>query len=88
MKKLQQYIEKNIEKLGLTEENANKIIKSMRSKYVNREMRNIFYQECVKRVNSKKNEKKGKYNQLTKEERVTIEILHTAGFCGNFISIF
>lgn len=88
MKKLQQYIEKNIEKLGLTEENANKMIKSMRSKYVNREMRNIFYQECVKRINSKKNDKKGKYNQLTKEERVTIEILYTAGFCGNFISIF
>lgn len=60
----------------------------MKSKYVNREMRNIFYQECVKRVNSKEKEEKGKYNQLTKEERVTIEILYTAGFCGNFISIF
>lgn len=88
IKKLQQYIEKNIGKLGLTEDNAKKIIKSMKSKYVNREMRNIFYQECVKRVNSKEKEEKGKYNQLTKEERVTIEILYTAGFCGNFISIF
>ena len=88
IKKLQQYIEKNIEKLGITEEDAKKIIKSMKSKYVNRKMRNIFYQECVKRVNSKKKEKKGKYNQLTKEERVTIEILYTAGFCGNFIAIF
>lgn len=88
IKKLQQYIEKNIEKLRLTEDNAKKIIKSTKSKYVNREMRNIFYKECVKRVNSKKKEKKGKYNQLTKEERVTIEILYTAGFCGNFIAIF
>lgn len=88
MKKLQQYIEKNIEKLGLTEDDAKKIIKSLKSKYINREMRNIFYQACVKRVNSKPKEKKGKYTQLTLEERVTIEILYTAGFCGNFISIF
>lgn len=88
MKQLQEYIEKNMEKLGLTEESAKKIIKSMRSKYVNREMRNIFYQECVKRVNCKKKPSKGKYKHLTKEERVTIEILYTARFCRNFISIF
>lgn len=88
IKKLQQYIEKNIEKLGITDDEAKKIIKSMRSKYVNREMRSIFYQECVKRVNSKKIEINGKYNQLSKGDRTTIEILYTAGFCENFIAIF
>ena len=88
IKKLQQYMEKNIDKLGIREEDARKLIKSMKSKYVSREMRNIFYQECVKRVNSRKIETNGKYNQLSKEERTTIEILYTAGFCENFIARF
>lgn len=88
IKKLQQYIKKNIEKLGLTEISTNKIIKAIKSKYVNREMRNIFYQECVKRVNSKGNGANGKYTHLMQAERVAIEILYTAGFNGNFISIF
>lgn len=88
IKKLQEYIEKNIGKLGITEEDAKKIIKSMKSKYASREMRNIFYQECVKGVNSRKIEINGKYKQLSKKERTTIEILYTAGFCENFIARF
>lgn len=88
IKKLQQYVDKNIEKLGITEEDARKIIKSMKSKYASREMRNIFYQECVKRVNSRKIETNGKYKQLSKKDRTTIEILYTAGFCENFIAKF
>lgn len=88
IKRLQQYIEKNIEKLGITEENAKKIIKSMKSKYVNREMRSIFYQECVKRVSSKESVENRKYTHLTQGERITIEILYSAGFSNNFISLF
>lgn len=88
IKKLQQYIEKNIEKLGITEDDGKKIIKSMKSKYVNREMRTLFYQECIKRVSSKKIEQNGKYNHLSKNERIAIEILYTAGFNKNFIAIF
>ena len=88
MKKLQQYIEKNIGKLGLTEDSAKKIIKAMRSKYVNREMRTIFYQECLKRVEGERKEPQRKYNRLNKSERVSIEILYSAGFCENFIAIF
>ena len=88
IKKLQQYIEKNIEKLGLTEDGAKKIIKAMKSKYVNREMRTIFYQECLKKANRVKKEMQGKYSRLDKGERVSIEILYSAGFCENFIAIF
>lgn len=88
MKKLQQYVEKNVEKLGLTEENAKRIIKSMKSKYVRREMRNIFYQECIKKVNEKSKEKSGKYSQMGYGERITIEILYNVGFNKNFIAIF
>lgn len=88
IKKLQQYIERNIEKLGITESGASKIIKSMKSKYVNREMRAIFYQECLKKVEREKKKTKGKYSRLSRNERVSIEILYSAGFCGNFIAIF
>ena len=88
MKKLQQYIEKNIGKLGLTEDSAKKIIKAMRSKYVNREMRTIFYQECLKRAEGERKEPQRKYNRLNKSERVSIEILYSSGFCENFIAIF
>lgn len=88
MKKLQHFIEKNIEKLGITEKGGQKIIKAMRSKYVNKEMRNIFYQECVKRTERVRKEIKGNYDRLKKEDRVSIEILYTAGFCKNFIATF
>lgn len=88
IKRLQQYIEKNIEKLGITEDGEKKIIKAMKSKYVNREMRSIFYQECLKKTARLKEEPKVKYSRLSKGERVTIEILYSAGFCRNFISIF
>lgn len=88
IKKLQQFIEKNNEKLGLNEERAKKIIKAMKSKYVSREMRNIFYQECLKLANSNRLKNKETYTHLTVEERTTIEILYTAGFNKNFMSLF
>lgn len=88
IKKLQHYVERNIEKLGFTEDGAKKIIKAMKSKYVDKEMRNIFFQECVKRVSNQKDTVTGKYNQLVKRERITLEILYTAGFKRNFIAIF
>ena len=88
IKIIQQFIEKNIEKLGLDEERAKKIIKAMKSKYVNREMRNIFYRECLKVANRKQLNTDGKYTQMSIEERTTIEILYTAGFSSNFMSTF
>lgn len=88
IRKLQQYIMKSLEKLRIAEENAKKIIKAMKSKYVSREMRNIFHQECVKRASSKENKADHKYTHLTLSERVTIEILYTAGFNKNFIALF
>lgn len=88
IKKLQEYITKNLEKLKLSEENSKKIIKSMKSKYVSKEMRNIFYAECVKRANSNNSSTSKIYKHLSQAERITIEILYTAGFKKNFISIF
>ena len=88
IKGIQEFIEKNCKKLGITEENAKKIIKSLKSKYVNREMRRIFFQECLKRMNNKHSEENGSYSHLSNEERVTIEILYTAGFTQNFIAMF
>lgn len=61
IKKLQQYIEKNNKKLGLTEERTKRMIKAMKSKYISREERNIFYQECLKKADRVKKEKKGKH---------------------------
>lgn len=88
IKGIQEFIQKNYKKLGITEENTEKIMKSLKSKYVNREMRRIFFQECLKRMSNKHSEENGSYTHLTNEERVTIEILYTAGFTQNFIAMF
>ena len=87
-RQVQELIENNQEKLGLSDKNLKKLIKSMRSNTISRQMRKIFYQECLKKIERKKIQVEGKFKHLTIEERISIEILHTAGFKNSFISIF
>ena len=87
-RQVQELIENNQEKLGLSDKNLKKLIKSMRSNIISRQMRKIFYQECLKKIERNKIQVEGKFKHLTVEERISIEILHTAGFKNSFISIF
>ena len=59
----------------------------MRSHTIGRQMRKVFYQECLKKIERNK-EEKGKFKHLTPEDRISIEILHTAGFNNSFIGAF
>ena len=60
----------------------------MRSHTISRQMRKIFYQECLKKIERKETEIKGEFKHLTFEERISIEILHTAWFKNSIIAIF
>ena len=86
-KMVQELLEKNQEKLEITDKNLKKLIKAMRSNEITREMRGIFYQEVLKRIGNKK-VNTGKYYRLTKEDRISIEVLYTAGFNNAFIGAF
>ena len=87
-KQVQELLENNQEKLGLSNKNLEKLIKSMRSHTISRQMRKVFYQECLKKIERKENPIKGEFRHLTKEDRISIEILHTAGFKNSFIGAF
>ena len=87
-KQVQEILENNQEKLGLNDKNLKKLIKSIRSHGISRQMRRIFYQECLKKIERNEKPKEGEFKHLTKEERISIEILHTAGFNNNFIGAF
>lgn len=87
-KQVQELLEENQEKLGLSEKNLKKLIKSMKSHTISRQMRKIFYQECLKKIERKEDTIDGKFKHLTAEERISIEILHTAGFRDSFIAAF
>ena len=86
-KQVQELLEKNQEKLGLSDKNLRKLIKSMRSHIISRQMRKIFYQECLKKIERNKTQIEGKFKHLSFEERISIEILHTACFKNSFIAI-
>ena len=86
-KQVQEILENNQKKLGLSDKNLKKLIKSMRSNTIGRQMRKVFYQECLKKIERNK-EEKGKFKHLTPEDRISIEILHTAGFNNSFIGAF
>ena len=60
----------------------------MRSNTISRQMRKIFYQECLKKIERNEEEIVGKFKHLTREDRISIEILHTAGFNNAFIGAF
>lgn len=87
-KQVQELLEKNQEKLELNDKNLRKLIKSMRSNTISRQMRKIFYQECLKKIERKQEPIEGQFKHLIFEERISIEILHTAGFKNSFIAIF
>lgn len=93
-KQVQELLENNQKKLGLSDKNLRKLIKSMRSHTISRQMRKVFYQECLKKIERNKEkeneneEKTGEFKHLTPEDRISIEILHTAGFNNAFIGTF
>jgi len=90
-KMIQELLEENQEKLGITDKNLKKLIKAIKSRNTNgvsKEMRGIFYQEILKRIESKKDTNGSKYYRLTKEDRITVEILYTASFGYSFIGAF
>lgn len=87
-KQVQELLENNQKKLGLSDKNIKKLIKSMRSHTISRQMRKVFYQECLKKIERNKEEQNGKFKHLTLEDRISIEILHTAGFNNSFIGAF
>ena len=87
-RQVQELLENNQEKLGLSDKNLKKLIKSMRSRTISRQMRKVFYQECLKKIERNEDTIKGKFRHLTREERISIEILHTAGFKDSFIGTF
>jgi len=87
-RQVQELLEKNQEKLGINDKNLKKLIKSIRSHGISRQMRKVFYQECLKKIERNKKKIKGIFSHLTKEDRISIEILHTAGFNNSFIGAF
>lgn len=87
-KQVQELLENNQKKLGLSDKNRRKLIKSVRSHTISRQMRKVFYQECLKKIERNEEEQKGKFKHLTPEDRISIEILHTAGFNNSFIGAF
>lgn len=87
-KQVQELLENNQEKLGISDKNLRKLIKSIRSHTISRQMRKIFYQECLKKIERNEEKQIGKFKHLTPEDRISIEILHTAGFNNAFIGEF
>ena len=87
-KQVQELLENNQKKLGLSDKNLRKLIKSMKSHTISRQMRKVFYQECLKKIERNEEEQEGKFKHLTPEDRISIEILHTAGFNNAFIGAF
>ena len=87
-KQVQELLENNQKNLGLSDKNLKKLIKSIRSNTISRQMRKVFYQECLKKIERREDEIEGNFRHLTKEDRISIEILHTAGFKNSFIGAF
>lgn len=90
-KMVQELLEKNQEKLRINDKDLKKIIKSIKCRYthgISKEMRGIFYQEVLKRIENKKEEASSKYYRITEEDRISIEVLYTAGFGYSFIGTF
>lgn len=87
-KQVQELLENNQEKLGLSDKNLKKLIKSVRSHGISKQMRKVFYQECLKKIERNEEKPKGKFKHLTPEDRISIEVLHTAGFNNAFIGAF
>lgn len=87
-RQVQELLENNQEKLRLSDKNLKKLIKSVRSHRISKQMRKVFYQECLKKIERNEESLKGRFKHLTPEDRISIEILHTAGFNNAFIGEF
>ena len=57
-KQVQELLENNQEKLKLSDKNLKKLLKSMRSHTISRQMRKVFYQECLKKIERKEEKPK------------------------------
>ena len=66
-KQVQELLENNQKKLGLNDKNLRKLIKSMRSNSISRQMRKVFYQECLKKIERNEENQKGKFKHLVLE---------------------
>lgn len=87
-RQVQELLENNQEKLRLSDKNLKKLIKSIRSHSISKQMRKVFYQECLKKIERNEETIEGRFKHLTPEDRISIEILHTAGFNNAFIGAF
>lgn len=86
-KKVQELLEKYQEKRKISEVKFKKLIKSMRSNYISRPMRTIFYNFCINRMDEKVIIK-SKHVRMDLSDRTAIEILYSAGFKVSFIADF
>lgn len=87
-RQVQELLENNQGKLELSDKNLRKLIKSMRSHTISRQMRKVFYQECLKKIERSEGKIERKFRHLVQEDRISIEILHTVGFNNAFIGAF
>lgn len=85
-KELQVYLEKNYKKLNISSENLTKILKVVVKRSFKKEMANVVYRQCLKRIDSDIKDVSGMH--LNYEERIIIETMFMAGISNNFISIF
>lgn len=83
---IQDFLKINQEKLCLSNQTLNQLIKGVKRRTMTKEKLNIFYQECLKRLNGIDISGKGKH--FTSSERIVIEVFFTAGFSKNFIATF
>ena len=66
-KQVQELLENNQEKLRISDKNLKKLVKSMRSNTISKQMRKVFYQECLKKIEREEEPRGGKFKHLTRE---------------------
>lgn len=82
--KMQEYINNNYKKLGLSEKNKDRIIKYIKLKKCTREIIKILYSQLSK-IQESGSKQKGKH--MVYEDRVVIEVLFNAGVPNTIISL-
>lgn len=83
--KLQDMIEKNYLKLGFSEKSKTKILKYIKLRKCKKDKLKVLYAECLKKM---KGDIRIKGTHITKEERIVIEVLFTAGLPNTIIGYF
>lgn len=87
-KEIQRFLEGNYERLAIKECNLKKLTKAVNSNQIGKEMRKVFYLECLRKIDNEDNAPEGGYKRLTDVDRVSIQILLTAGFNYSFMGFF